>query len=587
MQTLCDILDQIRRDDRPDLLHVREGDRFRAIGATEFLDDVARCEAVLADIGIGPGDRLGIVSANRPEWHVIDFACHRRGAIVVPLFPTLTAPEVAFCFGDSGCAAVMVDGAEQLEKICVAARDLPDLRAVLVADQPSTLPPVPDHVRVVGLREALDAAQPAPATPCPGNRDTVATIIYTSGTTGTPKGVMLTHGNFLANVEGVSRRIAARPEDLGLSLLPLSHSFERTVDYSYLIGGASIAYSSPQEASADFRLVQPTIMIGVPRLYQKMRAAIEERAAESGPVARELFRRAVRVGRRRAEARLGGPDDGLWNRLEHRVLDGLVLSRIREATGGRLRLMASGGAALDAELNWWFLAVGWDLTQGYGLTESSPIIATNSTEGNRIGSVGPPLDNVEVEIAGDGEVLTRGPHVMKGYWNRPDATDEAIQDGWLRTGDVGRLDADGYLYITDRKKSLLVTSTGKKVAPQPLENQLLRSGWVEQIMVVGDDRRFVAALIVPVRQKVLAWGARAGLGNDYVALLASSRLHDEIRRDLDLLQADFAPYEQVREFRLLPEPLTIESGQLTPTLKVVRRNVERDYAQLIEEIYAD
>lgn len=586
MQTLCDILEKLERDDRAELLHVRDGETFRVVSAAEFVADVERCAALLHGLGLRPGERVGIISANRPEWHVVDFAAYRLGAIVVPLFPTLTASEVAYSFADSGCSVAMVDTEEQMQKVLVSAPALPELRSVLVLDPLPEMPTVDDGPRPLDFRRAMADAPPSVEAPGPESADTVATIIYTSGTTGEPKGVMLTHGNFLANVQGIAERIPARPEDIGMSLLPLCHSFQRTVDYSYFYGGAAVAYSSPQAASADFRAVRPTIMIGVPRLFQKMRAAIEERVEESSPVARRLFRAALHAGRTRAEARLEGKAESVWNRIAFALLDRLVLHRIREATGGRLRLMSSGGAALDPDLNWWFLAVGWNLVQGYGLTESSPIIAANGVEENRVGSVGPPLSNVEVRIADDGEVLTRGPHVMKGYWQRPEETERAMDNGWLRTGDVGRLE-DGYLYITDRKKSLLVTSTGKKVAPQPLENRLLRSGWVEQIMVVGDDRRFIAAIIVPERTRVERWAERERIDDGWDQVVAREDLRATIQADLDRLQADFAPYEQVRDLRLVTRPFTVESGQLTPTLKVVRRVVERDHADLIEEIYAD
>lgn len=587
MQTLCDILERVRRDDRPDLLHVRapRQERFRAVAAREFLGDVERCASLLGSLGIGRGDRVGLVCENRPEWHVVDFGCYRVGAVPVPLFPTLTASEAAYCFADSGCRLVVVDSAEQLAKLAQAAERLAALESILVIDASPALPPAPPGVTVRAFRAALCECDERDDHPGPEGPDAMATMIYTSGTTGTPKGVVLTHANLLANVAGIAARNPARDGDIGLSVLPLCHAFERTVDYSYLAQGAAIAYSSPRAASADFPLIRPTIMTGVPRLYQKLQAAVQERIERSGAPVRWLYGAAVRCGERLARARQAGEKPRLPDRLLHPVLDRLVLRRVRAATGGRLRLLVSGGAALDPELNWWYAAVGWDLVQGYGLTESSPVISVNRPEDNRIGSVGRPLDNVQVRIDDDGEVLTRGPHVMKGYWDRADATAEALQDGWLRTGDVGRL-ADGYLYITDRKKAVLVTSTGKKVAPQPLENTLLRSPYIEQIMVVGEGRRFVAALIVPDLERLRRWARSQGLDGATGSLVDDPRVHELVQHELDRLQGHFAPYEQVRAFRLLERPFTVAGGQLTPTLKVVRRKVESDFADRIEEMYA-
>ncbi len=368
--------------------------------------------------------------------------------------------------------------------------------------------------------------------------------------------------------------------DVALSLLPLCHVYERTLDYCYLAAGARIAYSDPSELSTDFMLVRPTLMVGVPRLYEKLRQAIEDRAQGS-----RLYVLALRIGMQRARASLSGEPEGLLNKLLHPIVERLVLSRIRGATGGRMRLMSAGGAALDPDLNWWYAAMGWELVQGYGLTESAPVISTNTLGDNRIGTVGKPLDNVEVRLAHDNEIVARGPSIMKGYLDDPEATAEALRDDWLFTGDVGTIEPGGYLRITDRKKAILVTSTGKNVAPQSVETVLSGSPWVEQVMAVGNDRRFVSALIVPVFARLEAWAAERGLGSDRAALCASQEVRALFAGELERLQANMARYESARAFRLVDRPFTVAEGHLTPTMKLVCHRVEEDFADLIEEMY--
>ncbi len=600
METLLDILARIRSDERPDLLRVRPSghDRFRCVSAREFLAAVDRCATGLELLGVGPGDRVGFVCGNRPEWHVLDFACYRRGAALVPLFPTLSAEQVAYCFGDAGCELVVVEHDGYLDRVRAAfAEGLRCVRRIVriergrpterhhggrqAPDAPAaSLPPVSEW------RQLLDN-DGAGRFPGPGGADALASIIYTSGTTGLPKGVMLTHGNFVANLQGLIALQPVQPDDLALSLLPLCHVYERTADYSYMASGVPIAYSSPDGLSRDFQLVRPTVMIGVPRLYQKLRRAIEERVESSRAIDRRVYRLACRVGLRRARARHGVQPDGLVNRALYAVLDALVLRKIREAAGGRIRIFSAGGAALPVELNWWYEAMGWRLLEGYGLTEAAPVISSNSLEHQRIGTVGRPLFNVQVKIAEDGEVLARGPNVMKGYWQRAEETARTIIDGWLHTGDIGEVDADGYLRITDRKKSILVTSTGKNVAPQPVENALASSPWIEQALVVGDGRRFIAALLVPDFARLERWAGGQGIHTDRAALCRDPRVIELIQQELDRVQEDFAEYERARAFRLVPEPFTVDNGQMTPTLKLVRHRIEHDYSDLIEEIYAD
>ncbi len=578
MKTLGDILDRVAADGRSELLYVRRAgaDRFDAWSAADLIEQVDRCASALRDRGIARGGRVGLISDNRPEWHVVDFACHRLGAVLVPLFPTLSAAQVSDSLRRSRCSVVAVDTPEQAAKVVSLLESLPDLTTLVALDTPAG---EQSDARVVGWDEFLPAVSKGDFDG-PESPDSVATIIFTSGTSGPPKGVMLTHRNLVANVEGVWERSTANASDVALSLLPLCHVYERMLDYCYLAAGARIAYSSPSEISTDFGLVRPTLMVGVPRLYEKLRQAIEDRVEGS-----RVYAMALRVGMLRARDVLAGEPEGLLNTLLHPVLDALVLRQVREATGGRMRVMSAGGAALDPELNWWYAAMGWDLIQGYGLTETAPVISTNSPGDNRIGTVGRPLDNVEVRLAEDHEIVVRGPSVMSGYLDDPDATAAVLRQGWLLTGDVGTIEPGGYLRITDRKKAILVTSTGKNVAPQMVELAISASPWVEQVMVVGNDRRFIAALVVPAFSRLEAWATEHGLHGDHSTLCQLAEVRDLFAAELERLQVNLARYERARAFRLVDRPFSVRDGHLTPTMKLVRRNVEQDFAALIEEMY--
>ncbi len=598
MKTLTDLFYKLEREARPDLVMVRRGPGFEIIGAAALCDRVRRCAAARAALGIGRGDRVGLICSNRPEWHVIDFACHLQGAILVPLFSTLATAQVRHIFADSGCRLVFAEGVEQLRKVAAVRAGLPALdHLVAVREQEavnSAAPRAAAEPQVDELDELADAeleeliAGHAPLADCPGpeGADAVATIIYTSGTTGEPKGVMLTHENLCSNVRGSLETLSCRAVDRALSVLPLCHILQRVVDYTFFFAGAQLAYGAPQRLAEDYLLVRPTVVAGVPRLFERFRAAVLEQVAAGGSLKQRIFHWAEGVGRRHAEHELLGAPWSPLDRLRFAVADRLVLRKVRSGAGGRIFHFVSGGAALDPSLNWWFESMGLRLLQGYGLTETSPVIAVNPHQANRVGTVGTPLRGVEVKIAEDGEILTRGPHVMKGYWNDQRATEETIVDGWLYTGDIGSFEG-GYLSVTDRKKHLLVMSTGKNVAPQPIENALAMSRYVEQVAAVGDGQRFVAALIVPDFSALRAWAESNGKPPDREALCADPQVIGLIEAEIDALQVNFASFERVRAFRLLSEPLSIEDGTLTPTFKAVRRAVESKYAQLIEEVYRE
>jgi len=594
VNTLSDLFYKLERNDRADLFRVRRGPRFVDVSAAEFADRTRRCAAALAALGVGPGDRVGLICSNRLAWHVIDFACHLRGAILVPIFSTLTAAQVGYIFADAGCRVVFAEGAEQVDKVTAARPQLAALEhLVRVVPQAPVGGELASEAGIVGPGGAdADLAnlveENTPATDCPGpaGSDAVATIIYTSGTTGEPKGVLLTHDNLISNMRGSLEVLSCRAVDCSMSVLPLCHSFQRMVDYTFLSVGAQVAYGSPLRLAEEYLLVRPTVVAGVPRLFERFRAAVLEEVALQSPLKQRIFHWAERVGRRRAEHELAGGPWGALDALRFAFADSIVLRKVRAGCGGNIFHFVSGGAALDPSLNWWFESMGLRLLQGYGLTETSPVISANPHDGNRVGTVGIPLPGVEVKIAEDGEILTRGPHIMKGYRNKPEATAEVIVDGWLRTGDIGAFE-DGYLSVTDRKKHLLVTSTGKNVAPQPLENALAMSTYIEQVSVVGDGQRFIAALVVPAFGALAGWAAGNGKAADPQALCEDTDVIELVRAEIDGLQRDFARFERVRTFRLLPQPFSIEDGTLTPTLKTVRKVVLRRHAALIEEMYRD
>jgi len=597
VKTLAELFEEVESQDRADLVLARSGDHFSPVSAREWGSWVRRCADGLAGLGIGRGDRVGLICSNRPEWHVIDFACHLRGAVLVPIYSTLTSEQVRFIFADSGCKVVFAEGPEQLGKVASVRQKLRALETVVLVplrDDPAEASQTPSS----GTEQAgggattdfgafLEGAPEADAHAGPEGAESLATIIYTSGTTGNPKGVMLTHANLISNFMAVLENLSHNESDRALSILPLCHIFQRIVDYTFFYVGAQIAYGTPKLLAEEYLLVRPTVVAGVPRLFERFRAAVFEQVSAGSAVKQKIFNWAERVGLRNAESELLDKPFGAFDRLQYAIADRLVLRSVREGAGGRIRHFVSGGAALDPSLNWWFSAMGLTVLQGYGLTETSPVISVNPRGSNRIGTVGRPIPGVEVKIAADGEIFTRGPHVMRGYWNDPQATAAVIVDGWLRTGDIGALDDDGYLRVTDRKKDLLVTSTGKNVAPQPLENALAQCRYIEQIAVVGDGRRFIAALIVPDLVMLARWAEGRGKGTDAGALCVDVDVAELMQIAIDALQADFAVFEQVRTFRLLPTPFSVAEGTLTPTFKVVRKVVEEKYTALIEEMYRE
>jgi long-chain acyl-CoA synthetase len=421
-------------------------------------------------------------------------------------------------------------------------------------------------------------------------RDALATIIYTSGTTGEPKGVMLTHGNILSNVEAAVTLLRVTEDDVALSFLPLSHAFERMVLYTYLYAGASVAFAeSPETLARDLARVRPTLMTAVPRVFEKMHAKIRETMVQASPLRRALFDWAVDVGRRRSALVRGGRRVGTLLAVQDRVANSLVFRRLRQATGGRLRVIVSGSAPLPRTIADFFDAIGLTITEGYGLTEASPVLTVNPLDRPKFGTVGRALRGIELRIAGDGEILARGPNIMRGYYNNPQATRAVLEpDGWLHTGDIGTLDHEGYLTITDRKEDLILTSIGKQIAPQPIEDTLRHHPLVAEAVVLGERRKFVTALLVPdfsALERRLATMGRAGGTRD--ALVVRADVIALFQEAVDAVNATLAPFETIKRFALIPAEFTVAGGEMTPTLKVRRRVIEDRWRTVIENLYQE
>jgi long-chain acyl-CoA synthetase len=582
-----------RYGQRPVAMRVKQGGAWQDISYATTRQQVEWLAAGLRELGVQPGDRVALLSENRPEWAIADFACLTSRCADVPIYPTLPSGQIAYILRDSGATALIVSSKLQLAKIqsLNLGEACPALKQIIALDRDCAGP------GVLLFSEVLERGQAAAAT-YPrwkeealqvGAKD-LATLIYTSGTTGDPKGVMLTHGNLTSNVVAGLKVLGLRDSDECLSFLPLSHVFERMAGhYCMWQSGCVINYAqSVDTVSADLLEIKPTVVLSVPRLYEKIYARVLENASGSA-VKRKIFNWSRKAGEAWADyVILGTPVPGMVG-LKKAIGDKLVFRKLRARTGGRLRFFVSGGAPLSAEIAKFFFAAGLPIYEGYGLTETSPVIAVNGDNAIRIGSVGRPVPGVEVTIAPDGEILSRGPHIMAGYYNKVDATREAIDgDGWFHTGDIGLIDADGFLRITDRKKDIIVTAGGKNIAPQPIENRVKTNRFILNAVMIGDRRKFPLMLVVPNMDNIRTWAATKALttGTDK-ELLALPEVHEKIDREVKKTLRDLAHFEMPKKVVVIEKDFTIEGGELTPTLKVKRRVVEKNYQQQIESAYAD
>lgn len=579
------------RHGKPDALNHRAEGKWIPISAAAFVERVKNVALGLAGLGIRPGDRIALLSENRPEWSIADLAILSLGAINVPIYTTQAVDQIEYILADSGARAIFISNRKlfrharpamanrQLEGMIFFESDVAqDLeRSMSLAELEN------EGAQQTQLRpDAFDAYMRAV------RPDDLATIIYTSGTTGEPKGVMLTHNNFMSNVLAITSGLPIGPTDVALSVLPLSHIFERAGFYVFCYNGVSVYYAASFDQVGDnLREVRPTVMTAVPRLFEKVYHRIIKKGMAEKGFKRKIFTRSLGVGQRYGELK----DNRRWIpahlRLQQKLASRLVFSKWREGVGGRLRYFVSGGAPLSPALSYSYISAGIPILQGYGATETC-IVCANRPDNNHVGSVGLPFEGIELRIAEDGEIMVRGPNVMRGYYGQPEATAAVLKDGWLATGDVGHMDKAGRLYITDRKKDLFKLSNGKYVAPQLIESLLKQSEFVSQVVVVGAGRKQPAALVVPDWENLNQALKDTGedLPTDRETLSTHPTAVKIVQRDVASLTSDLADYERIRRVALLPNEFSIDNGELTPTLKVKRRVIDERFGELIEELYS-
>ncbi len=586
------LLNSIKSYPKPDFMLFKKEGRYVPISTQEFGDSVKHMALGLHALGHAKGDKLIILSENRPAWVMTDFADQCLGGITVPVYTTLVPEQVKYIINDSDARIVVVSNALQWEKIAAIRAELPQVRHFIVFDGEPPADGVLTLAKVLEKGRALAAERPALFEELARAQKPLdeASIIYTSGTTGVPKGVILTHENFVSNIVAVSTIIEFSAKDTVLSFLPLSHVLERMVTFTYVYKGCSIAYAESVETVGENLLeVRPHIMVSVPRVFEKIYAKVMDTVLAGSGLKRRIFFWAVKVGKACGAKTLAGekPKGGLA--LKRKIAHKLVFTKIIAKTGGRVRFFVSGGAPLSKDIAEFFYALGLIVLEGYGLTETAPCLTVNTLEKLRFGSVGPVMPGVEVKIAPDGEILARGPNVMKGYYKKPAETQEVFDDdGWFRTGDIGFFDADGYLTITDRKKDLIVTAGGKNVAPQPIENVLKTSPYITSAVVIGDRRRFVAALIVPDFEKLEAYARQGGIPfSSRSELVRTGSVVNFLKAEIDRATPQLATYEKVKRIVVLDRDFEIERDEMTPSLKIRRGIVEKKYKDLIDAMYAE
>jgi long-chain acyl-CoA synthetase len=576
----------------PAAFRSKVGGTWIAITHRETLERVQAISLGLRELGVAPGDKVAIVSENRPEWALADYACLCARATDVPIYPTLPANQTKYILNDSEAVAVFCSTTPQVDKVLEVKAGLPRLKYVIAFEGAAAA----QRPGVVALAEVEAKGRAAKAKHPDWKQEALsvapedlATLIYTSGTTGDPKGVMLSHYNIWSNVQACLQIIPIGGGDECLSMLPLSHSYERMVDYTLFQAGVIINFAeSFDTVAANLLEVKPTVVLSVPRLYEKVYARVLENALSGGAIKRSIFVWAKRAGEQWATLSLAGLPIPGGLAIRKKIADRLVFGRLRARTGGRIRFFVSGAAPLSADIAKFFYSAGLPIIEGYGLTESSPVLTLNPLDGIKLGTVGRAIPGVELKIATDGEILARGPNIMQGYYKQPEATRETIDaDAWLHTGDIGELDSDGYLKITDRKKELLKTAGGKYIAPQPIEGMVKRNKFVANAVLYGDRRKFPIILVVPNFDNLERWAAERGLSYGTRAeLLELADVHAKMEREVMGTLRDLAKFETPKKVVLLENDFTIESGELTPTLKVKRRVIEKRYKDLIDAAYA-
>ena len=591
VQTLGQLFLHSIAHSKPDHVLVKQGDKWVAVSSSEFYRRVARLHLALKRLGLQKGDRCAVLSENRWEWAAADFAMMTAGIVSVPVYPTLTAEQIHYMLENSGTRAVFASTAAQRDKICSIWTRLPALEKMIcfevehgsrLAPREFSLQdlignlPVTDPERQE-FRVAIDGLSP----------EGLASIIYTSGTTGTPKGVMLTHGNLVSNV--LDNDPDLQGDDVAVSFLPLCHIYERIVDYSYYYYGVTLAHvGAIENVLPALQQVRPTLVAAVPRFFEKTYGRLMDVVGQAPAVRRKLFYWALKAGFASIPYRLKNQPMPFGLRRRLALAERLVFSKVRARMGGRIRRFMSGGAPLSRELAEFFYAIGLPVLEGYGLTETSPVVAANKLECMRFGTVGKPIRNVEVRIAEDGEILVRGPNIMRGYYKMERKTAEALADGWFHTGDLGMFDPDDFLIILDRKKDLLKTSGGKFITPQPIENKLKNNPYITDAVVIADQRRFPSALIVPNFARMEQFARERSVPhNSSAELLQRPEIVELIENQVAEVCKDLAPFEKIKRIAILEREFSAAEGEITPTLKVRRREVERRFRDVIEKMYQE
>lgn len=593
--TLPDVFFQTAKkySDRGALSHKIDG-AYVDITYGECVETITDFAFGLHSLGFQKDDKAAIVCENRPEWAFSDYAVMSLGGVTVPIYPTMSAKQIEYILNDSHCRAVIVSQPEHLEAINRIFNNLKDLKYIITLFEPETPAPIDTSTWQDVIEKGKSVRQNEPGIITERRKELdgtdLATIVYTSGTTGQPKGVMLTHSNFVEEVKYALEIIKLHENDLFLSFLPLCHIYERLAGYYLpLYTGSKIAYAENVQTVGDnMREVHPTVMISVPRLYEKMFNLVQDNVSKSSFVKKLIFKWCVRVGKSHAQKKKRGKLTW-WIKKKYGIADKLVFKKLRMRTGGKIRFFVSGGAPLTKEIAEFFDSAGLTILEGYGLTETTALIAVNPTHDCRCGTVGIIPSGIEVKIAEDGEICSRGPHIMLGYYNKPEETKEVFDDdGWFHTGDIGFIDEDGYLSITDRKKNIIVTSGGKNIAPQPIENLMVTSRYIEQIMMFGDRRQFPAALIVPSFENLEGYLTANGIKtSSRKEMINHPKAKEMIEGELKRLSVDLSHYELIKKFILLEEEFTQENDDLTPTMKVKRNIVEQKFAKQIEQVYAE
>jgi long-chain acyl-CoA synthetase len=575
---------------REDLMLYKSEGQYVPISTEVFGNKVKHFSLGLKEIGLNPEDKLVILSETRPEWVMTDIANLCAGGITVPIYPTLTPEQIKYIVEDSDARIVVYSDSEQGEKIAEIKPGFSKVTHYVTFESKApdgvlTFDQILEKGRMI-FEETPDLFDRTASLAKP---ETLASILYTSGTTGVPKGVMLTHNNFVSNAKGVTAVVEVSDKDKVLSWLPLSHSLERTATYTYLLVGCSIAYAENMlTVGQNMPEVRPTVVVGVPRLFEKVYAAVMDNVLSSSSLKRKLFFWATKVGREFGRRTLRGESIPKFLGFKRKIAHKLVFSKIIAKTGGRIRFFVSGAAPLSKDIAELFYAMGLIVLEGYGLTETSPVITLNSLEKIKFGTVGLPIPDVEVKIAPDGEILARGPNIMRGYYKKEEETKESIKDGWFYTGDIGHLDEDGFVVITDRKKDIIVTAGGKNVAPQPIENAVKTNAFVNDVLVVGDRRKFMSALVVPNFEKLVEYAKSNDiLYKDKQDLIKNEDIVKFLEAEIDRATPHLASYEKIKKIVLLDRDFTISDGEITPTFKIKRNVVEKKYKDLIDALYVD